>query len=184
MMFFQPRLCLVAGLAWAVTTKRVTERYDFREGGGANGIATVAVSYGAELAENGAIFAGPVPLTTPQPALDATGFDAQTSATEATADGPVFGNSAIRPLKMVCITAATLAAGESIVITLRAAAASVQAGGSDFACTIGVAALGCETTVEGETFIPANTATALRAVMASNNADGEDVACVVYYQVD
>lgn len=185
---------LLASVAWSETTHRTSIVHHFRNGtilpnddiqALEQGSHTIVVSYGGELAENGTIFFGPVPLLTPQPAIDAATFDAQTNATEATADAPVLATATIRPMAMRCITNATLGASESIIVTLRTATETVlTADGTGFACSIGTGATSCEEHDNGATMIAANAATALRGIMASDNGDGDDLSCLVWYAVD
>lgn len=143
----------------------------------------VLVTYCGELAENGTIYFGPVPVTTASPALDGTDCDAQTSATENTADAVFQAGSAQRPMHMWCVTNATLGAAETITVTLRGSAASIAANATDFACTIAEAGTTCQEADNGDTSISGSTPTAIRAVMQSDNGDGEDLKCVVAWNI-
>lgn len=178
------------------TIRRTTEVFNFVNGYQIGGVA-VADQYGlkravvlatfcGENAENGTIYQGPIPLTTPQPAIDATACDTLTNATETSADARLFpaGSATLRPLHMSCVTNATLGSGESIVATLRANAADVPAAGADFACTIGEAATTCVEEDNGDTYLAATALLSMQVAQASNNADGDDLLCLVWFEVN
>lgn len=147
---------------------------------------TVAVVFCAELAENSTVYGGPIPLTTPPPALDATACDTLTHGTETSADARIFpsGSATLRPMHMSCVTAATLGSEESLVATLRDDAADYQAASADFACSIGEAALTCVEEDNGDTAEAAASLWTMQFTMASNNGDGEDGLCIVWFQVN
>lgn len=187
---------VLVGVAYAQTVNRRTDVFNFVNGMQVNGIAvadgkgmkaaTVVATFCGENAENGTIFQGPIAFTTPQPAIDATACDALTNATETSADARLFpaGAATLRPLHMSCITNATLGSGESIVATLRANAADVQAAGADFACTMGEAATTCVEEDNGDTYLAATALLSMQVVQASNNSDGDDLLCQVWFEVN
>lgn len=204
---------LVAVMAYALTiTPHRGERHDFYEGirvttieaidGTSTGNAalvlptdavgalefqghTLKVIFCGELAENGTIYMGPVPNTTGEPAIDATACDAQVNATEATADAVIMTGAQVRPMGMECVTNATLGAGETIVVTLRASEASIQTTTAvDFACTMSVGETTCVRLQNGSGLLTTVAPVAIRAVMASNNADADDLKCAVWFNVN
>lgn len=88
------------------------------------------------------------------------------NATEATADAPV-STLALAVKGMRCITDQTLGASESIVYTLRSAAADVT---PSVTCTIGTGATECRSNVA--TNIAAGATMAVKQVLTSDNAVG------------
>lgn len=102
--------------------------------------------------------------------------DALDDATEATADAPILAASAFKVTGFYCTTDATLGAAETIVFTLRSAAAGTTPA---ITCTIGEAASQCSTTTGSTTDIAAGATIAMQAVEASDNADGDESWCRV-----
>lgn len=136
------------------------------------------VAYCGQNDENNIIYQGPVGITAIEPALADATCDALDNGTEATADVVLSAGLALSAKYMRCTTAATLAAGESIIAQLRDDTADV----TGVTCTIGEAATECEVLVPTASAIAAASATAMKVTQSSNNAD-DDLKCVVLYQV-
>lgn len=144
------------------------------------GSGFLRVVYCGENDENGAVFVGPVPLTTVDPVLADATCDALDSATESTADAIVSVLYALTPKYMACIHDATLGSGETIVYQLRSAEASI----SGLACTSVEATTGCEIALPTASAVALNATSAVSITQTSNNADADESKCVVYYAVN
>ena len=136
------------------------------------------VIFCGENAENGTTFFGPAtaPLggswATPVN-LASAGCDALDNTTEATADAPI-STLATKVNGFRCVTDAVLGAGETIVFTLRTAAANaVTTDGAQttLTCTIGEAATECRNVAGTTTNIVAGATLAMSVVETSNNTD-------------
>lgn len=123
--------------------------------------------------ENGTIYLGPATTqfwgnNTADWTAGSAGCDALDNATEATADDPLWTNVSYKIMGGVCYTDATLGAGESVIFTMRSAAADTT---PQQTCTIGVGESDCSITIATTTDVAANATVAMKAVEASNNAD-------------
>jgi hypothetical protein len=98
--------------------------------------------------------------------LASTACSALDSTTEATAD-LVVSSLAMRAFGMRCISDATQAAGESLVMTLRSAAADTV---PVLSCTIGEAATECRQSLASSAPIAAGATLAVKVVPAGNNS--------------
>lgn len=130
-----------------------------------------------ELAENGTTFLGP---STGQfggngadLSIGGTACDALDNVTEATADAPI-SPLATKINGMYCTTDGTLGASESIVYTLRTAAANAvttDGAATTVTCTIGTGETACRSPSGTTTNIAAGATVAISATETSNNAD-------------
>jgi hypothetical protein len=104
--------------------------------------------------------------------ISGTACDGLDGATEATQDLILFPEVAFKIMGGYCQQAGAeaLGAGETIVFHYRAAAANVT---PDLTCTISEAQRGCAIATGTTTNIAANAATAVQAVMTSNNTDSD-----------
>ena len=136
------------------------------------------VNYCGQNDENNVIYHGPQAITEIEVALASATCDGFDNATEGTADVVLSAGLAMTPKYMRCTTAATLAAGESIIAQLRDDTADV----TGVTCTIGEAATECEVLVPTASAMAAGSATAMKVTQSSNNAD-DDLKCIVLFQV-
>ena len=160
-----------------------TEFYDFKNGyglGTGNGTAFIQdlVICGDDAGTTTTNYLGP---SLPSWKGDGTDYSlasaacsALDSTTEATADLAV-STLAMQALGMRCISDSTQAAGESLTMTLRSAAADTVPA---ITCVIGVAATECRSTTQGMAPIAAGATLAVKVVPSGNNAAGH-VQCVV-----
>ncbi len=130
------------------------------------------VIFCGENAENGTIFFGPATALFggdgSDYSLGSVNCDALDNATEATADAPILTAAAFQVMGFRCKTDGTLGAGESIVFTLRSAAADLT---PSVTCTISEAETECSDVTSTSTDVAAGATVAMKVVEASNNAD-------------
>jgi hypothetical protein len=140
--------------------------------------------YCGQADENGTIFLAPALSVlggdaSADTSIGSTACDALDSADEATADGALLANVALKARGVYCKTDGTLGAGESIVFTLRSAVADTT---PVLSCTLSAAQTDCRSLVGTTTNIAAGGTTAIKAVMSSNNAD-DNLWCLVDYMM-
>lgn len=180
-------LALCVSLAWGQSRHRTNQRYIFENGielgtgGGGSQIGggSLRVAYCGELAENGTTYMGPAELTTVEPALAGTACDALDNTTEATADVVLTAGRTLYPRYMRCITDGTLGAGETLAFQLRDDTTNV----TGVTCSLVEAGTICEVYTPEAPGMAAGSASAVRAIEASNNAD-DNGKCVVVFQVE
>ena len=109
--------------------------------------------------------------------ISGTACDGLDGATEATQDLVIFPEVAFKVMGMYCQQAGAeaLGAGETMVFTLRAAAADLT---PSVTCTISEAQRGCRSLTGTTTNITANAAVAMKLVQTGNNSD-QDAWCQV-----
>lgn len=132
-----------------------------------------------EAAENGTVFLGPA-LTSLGGAGDDTTIggtvcDTLESGTEATADGPLFAQVPYKIMGLYCRIDGTLAGTETVVFTMRSAAADTT---PVLTCTVAAGQTDCRTLTGTTTNIAAGATVAVQMTQTSNNADGENGRCV------
>jgi hypothetical protein len=142
------------------------------------------VIYCGQADENGTIYLAPAlaPLggdTTASYAISSVACDALDNATEATADAPLLASTALKARGMYCKTSGTLGAGETLVFTLRSAAADTT---PVLSCALAAGDTECRTLAGTTTNIAGGATTAVKAVQVSNNTD-DDVWCMVDYMM-
>lgn len=108
-------------------------------------------------------------------AISSAACDALDNTTESTADAPLFTNVAFKVAGLYCKTSGTLGASETVVFTMRSAAAGTTPA---ITCTISEAQSDCRSLTGTTTDIAAGATVAVQAVQSSNNAD-DDLWCSV-----
>jgi hypothetical protein len=158
-------------------------------GAGEIGALLLPVIFCGELAENGTTYLGPSTGAFGGNGADlsigSTACDALDSTTEATADTPLFTNTPLKWMGLLCKTDGTLGASETIVFTARTAAADVvttDSTATTITCTISVGESECRSLVGSTTNIAAGATVAVKAVETSNNSD-DNAHCVALMAV-
>ena len=122
--------------------------------------------------ESGTIYMGPATAAFGGDGSDAsiggTACDALDDATEGTADAPIVTNVAFKILGALCTTDGTLGAGETVVFSLRTAAAATVPAQT---CTVSEAESDCSITTATTTDVAAGATIAVKAVQSGDNAD-------------
>jgi hypothetical protein len=149
-------------------------------GGEVSGLFMNAIFCGQEAAggAGGTVYLGPA-LSAFAGAPDDTTIggtvcDALESADEATADGPLFANVALKATSMYCRGDGTLGAGETVTFTLRSAAADTT---PVISCAITAGQTDCRSLTGTTSNVAAGGTMAVKAVSVGNNTD--NYRCVV-----
>jgi len=134
-------------------------------------------------AENGTIYYGPATAVfggdgSTSYAIDSAACDALTNATEGTADAPIMTNVAFKITGLYCVQNGTLGAGETVTFTVRSAEADTT---PVISCSIAAGETDCRSLTGSTTDIAAGATIAIKAVQTSDNGDGDDHWCKVYF---
>jgi len=126
--------------------------------------------------ENGPVYFGPVvtdhfmenDAATVDASIGGTVCDGLDSATEATADAPVFTNVPFKITGMFCTTDGTLGSGETLTFATRSAAAATT---PSVTCSLAAGESDCVSNTGSTTDIAAGATVAVLATQSSNNSD-------------